>query len=403
MSAIRGLAHMLTRSLEDPNTPITSGSLRDAGMADLWGPAAADSDDPLNIGTFFRCVQILSATVAGLPLVATDNRTANEIEIDAFRPPVLVDGAYSHTRQQIIETVTSHLVMRGNSYIRKWRDRQGRVTQLVPIHPRYVQIKVNGKDRRSGRPLRKIFVVDGSEELTARDVMHIHTLSEDGVEGLSVIRQAARTLSIAGATERTAMRLANAGRPNGILSTDKPINAEQATEVSNRFVERLGQASNNGRPLVLGQGLKWDPVDLSPEDMQFLEQRRFSRSDIAALLGMPGWMAGVEDRTTTWGAGMEQEFRAWVTIMLKPLVQRIEEAIRIQLLDPRQQKAEFALEGLLRGDSAARSSFYTAMITNGCMTPNEVRELEDLPPVEWGDEPYLPYNTPATDAKDSEQ
>lgn len=395
MGALNALARLVERrSLEDPNVPITSAAL--ASVADLWGPAAGDSDDPYSIGTFFRCVQIISATVAGLPLRATQISNRHEIVVPALRAPRLVDGGYALAAEEVIETATSHLVCRGNAYIRKWRDRTGRVVQLVPVHPSHVQVRASDADRRTGRPLRKRFIVDGDEELTERDIMHIHTLSDDGVMGMSVIARAARTLRIAANTEQTAMRLARAGRPNGVLSTDKTVNAEQAKTVSDAFVARLGTASNEGRPLVLGQGLAWTALDLSPEDMQFLEQRRFSKGEIAALLGMPGWMVGDRDKTSAWGTGMEQEFRSWVAITIKPLVQRIERRLAIELLDPYTQKAEFALEGLLRGDSQARAAFYTSMITNGAMTPNEIRELEDLPPVEWGNEPYLPYNTPAS-------
>lgn len=399
MSALDVLAGLIggekRASLENPLTPITEQSLREASVTDMWGVAPLDSDDPYSIGTFFRCVQIIAATVAGLPLRTMQDANRKRLDVPSLREPRLVDGSYALSREQIIETVTSHLVCRGNAYVRKWRDGRGQIVQLVPIHPTNIKVKVNDADRRSGRPLQKRFIVDGREELTQRDIMHIHTLSDDGVVGMSVISRAARTFAIATATERTAQRLGAAGRPNGILSTDKEVNADQAKIVSDAFVSRLGNASNSGRPLVLGKGLTWSPVDLSPEDLEFLEQRRFSKTEVASLLGMPGWMVGDRDKTSAWGTGMEQEFQAWVSITIKPIAQRIERRIAIELLDPYTQKAEFAMEGLLRGDTKARSAFYTAMITNGCMTPNEVRALEDLPPVEWGDEPYLPFNTPA--------
>jgi hypothetical protein len=103
----------------------------------------------------------------------------------------------------------------------------------------------------------------------------------------------------------------------------------------------------------------------------------------------------VSDGVVVHNTGMEQQFTAFVILTLKPYMQRIEQRITREVLDPRTEKAEFKVEGLLRGDSAARAAFYNAGITGGWLVPNEPRALEDLPPVPWGDEPYLPHNMSA--------
>jgi HK97 family phage portal protein len=93
---------------------------------------------------------------------------------------------------------------------------------------------------------------------------------------------------------------------------------------------------------------------------------------------------------------MEQQFATFVKLTLKPYLQRIEQRVTRELL-PSSAYAEFNVEGLLRGDSKARAAFYNAGITGGWLVPNEVRERENLQPVEWGDEPYRPYNQSAAD------
>jgi len=112
-------------------------------------------------------------------------------------------------------------------------------------------------------------------------------------------------------------------------------------------------------------------------------------------------MVGHTEKTTSWGTGLEQQTLGFQKFTLRRRLKRIEQALEKQLLSVPDRLAgitiEFNLEGLLRGDSAARASFYQQMLTNGVMTINEVRALENLPPVEGGDVPRMQMqNVPIT-------
>jgi HK97 family phage portal protein len=109
---------------------------------------------------------------------------------------------------------------------------------------------------------------------------------------------------------------------------------------------------------------------------------------------LPGWIINDQEKSTSWGSGMEQQFIAFVMLSLKPYFQRIEQRLTRELCLPG-DSAKFKIEGLLRGDSKSRAAFYNAGITGGWLVPNNIRPLEDLPPVPWGDEPYRPFNEPA--------
>jgi len=393
--ALSALAGMAARglSLEDPSQPITGGALLSQldDPTQLW--AGGDRVvDPMRIGAALRCVQILSSGVAGCPLYVRDRATNQRVTI-----PALVKNRVGTTPFEMWETVVGHLALWGNAFVRKIYSVGGRLLDLVPIHPARVTIKVVDGDS-VGLPYVKLFVVDGhtSDPLTERDVMHIPAMSLDGVQGLSVIGNMRRTFGLATEAEKLAARLYEKGfLTSGFITTEATLDNEKATILKDRWRAKLAGTDNAYEVAVLDKGAKWQQLTMNPVDAQFLETRQFQTTEIARIFGVPGWIINDQEKSTAWGSGMEQQFIAFVVITLKPYFNRIEQRVTREVIDPESEKAEFKVEGLLRGDSKARAAFYASGIQHGWMVPNEPRELEDLPPVEWGNEPYRPYNEPA--------
>jgi HK97 family phage portal protein len=132
-----------------------------------------------------------------------------------------------------------------------------------------------------------------------------------------------------------------------------------------------------------------------------LESRKFSGEEICRIFGVPPAMVGYGDKASNWGTGKEVDVLGFQKFTLRRRLKRVELAAQKQLLSPADLAAgvtiEFNLEGLLRGDSAARASFYQSGLQNGWTTINEVRALENLPPVEGGDVPRMQMqNVPLT-------
>jgi HK97 family phage portal protein len=134
-----------------------------------------------------------------------------------------------------------------------------------------------------------------------------------------------------------------------------------------------------------------------------LESRAFSVEEICRFFGVPPFMVGHTEKTTSWGTGLEQQILGFQKFTLRRRLKRIEQALMKQLLTAQDRAAgitiEFNLEGLLRGDSKARQAFYTAALGDtqkpGWMVRNEVRRLENLSPIPGWDEP-IPLITAAT-------
>ncbi|MGN8245244.1 phage portal protein [Cellulomonas soli] len=395
MKALDALAGLMARSAEDPSQPIGGERLLSQieSPHELWGNHGGGGN-PMQVGAAYRCIQILASTTAGIPLKVRNRETRNDVHI-----PALAMERVGTTPFEMWETVVSHIATRGNAYVRKVHARDGRLVELMPIAPTRVEVEIlDGDDAAAvGMPFVKRFKIDGGAlSLTERDIMHIPWLSLDGVKGVSPVTLLRKTFERAHRAEDLASRLYDHGLfLSGFLATEDSLTDEQAMILRRRWNARFSGLDHAGDVGVLDNGAKFQQVSMSPADAQFLETRKFNTTDIARIYGLPGWMINDQEKSTSWGTGMEQQFIAFVVLSLQPYFQRIEQRVTREICDPRTESAKFKAEGLLRGDSKARAAFYQAGITGGWMVPNEPRDFEDMPPVPWGDKPYRPFNASA--------
>lgn len=399
MTFLRSLAFNVSEA-ENPTRPLT-----DATLTDILGSGASATgislspEGALRIGTALRGVQITAGTVGALPLLGyrRDDRSR-------FRHTA-VDGTHDddpYTPFEKWETSVAHAMTRGNIYHYKTRDGRGNVLFTTPVHPARVAVDVVEDPRRPG-VWDKVFTIDGKGPFTRYEILHIPMLSLDGIRGLGPIGYARETFNLAAANERAASLLFSQGMmQRGILTTDADLNEGKAAALKKSWREKMGGIDNAQDVAILDKGAKFQALTLSPADAQFLDSRKFSVTDIARLLGLPGWMLNDQEKSTSWGTGMEQQFTTWVKVTLQnTYLARIEQRYSKELL-PKAAYCEFLLEGLLRGDSKARAAFYNAGITGGWLVPNDIRPKENMPPVAWGDEPYRPYNESAAAQQDDD-
>lgn len=376
------------RNLEDPQIPISATDiLAKLGFEKTYAGEHVSEQKVLGIPAFMRGARIISGTEAGLPLKVYASRE-DRTEVDVpWRGVSPTTGATWFERR---ETATLHKVLWGEAFWYKVRE-NGRIVDTFPIHPSRVRIDTVALGREKIRYY-KVYVVDGVTPLTDFEILHVPGPSTDGIRGISMISAHRQSLGIAIAAERTAATLYGQGMfHQGFITHDKPINDEAAKQAKSRWAEMVGRgAQTAGDIVVLGNGGKFQSITMPPGDAQFLESRQFTVSEVARMLGLPPWMLIADSSTSRWGTGMEQEFTAWVMLSVKPEAQRDEQRITSELCTG-DQVAEFVLEGLLRGDSASRATFYASGIQHGWLVPNDIRRKENMEPVPWGDEPYRPF------------
>jgi HK97 family phage portal protein len=242
------------------------------------------------------------------------------------------------------------------------------------------------------------------------NVFHVRGFGGDPRAGLSTLSAGRQVFGLSTATNTAAQTtFANGMRPSGVLTVPTVLKAEQREPLQKALGDQFAGSVNAGRPMVLEAGVTWQQLTINPEDAQMLESRAFSVEEVARLFGVPPHMIGHTEKSTSWGTGLEQQTLGFVQFTLRKRLKRIEQAIEKQLLTPADRAAgvtvEFNLEGLLRGDSKGRAEFFQAALGDtqkpGWMVRNEVRKLENLPPVPGWDEPIAlfqqtPPATPAT-------
>jgi hypothetical protein len=229
----------------------------------------------------------------------------------------------------------------------------------------------------------------GSEAIYSNDqILQIRGPSDDGLNGMRIVEECKEAIALARACEIHGARFfANGARPGFVLSTDGNLNAEARETLANQWDRRHGGPSNAGKTAVLTGGLK--PYQLpqsSNSDAQYLELREYQLREIARLFRVPGHLLGL-------GTGSPQADIEFVTHTILPWLRRFESACTRDLIaDDDRYLVEFDIRGLLRGDAASRASFMRSLWEIGALNTDEIRELENMDPVEGGSVRYRPLN-----------
>lgn len=372
------------------------------GRASHSGENVTDSS-ALALSAVWGCVNLISGTISTLPFMVY-KRDAQGQRVEARDHPlyrVLHDSPNAdQTAVDFWDWMAAAIELNGNAYARISRSGNGKISGLTPVAPDAVKV-----ERLDNGSISYEWTEDGkSYSLTEKDVLHVRGFGGNPLGGLSTLKFGRQIFGLAQAQERVAGETFRNGlRPSGVLTFSDFLSAEHRQLAETKLVEKFTGAMNAGRPMVLEGGSTWQQLTISPEDAQMLESRSFSVEEICRMFSVPPFMIGHTEKSTSWGTGIEQQTIGFQKFTLRRRLKRIEQAVAKQLLSAQDRAqgvtVEFNLEGLLRGDTASRGDFYTTMTTIGAMTINEVRRLENLPPVPGGDVPRMQMqNIPITEA-----
>jgi HK97 family phage portal protein len=220
----------------------------------------------------------------------------------------------------------------------------------------------------------------------ARSILHWRDKG-NGIIGMSRLDFMRSSVGVAiAAQNHTESSYRKSGKRPGVLLIDKLLTKEQREKIRENYAGLVEGANDD--LLVLEAGAKFEPLSLSPADMQLLDTRRFAVEDIARWFGVPSVMINDTAKTTTWGTGIEQLIEGFYKFRLRPMLESLEQAIDRRVFTPRQREryvAEFSLDAILRGSFKDRLTAASTAVQNGLMTRNEWRQMENLPPMDGGD------------------
>jgi HK97 family phage portal protein len=353
----------------------------------------------MRISSIYACVALIGGAVSSLPL-RFYRRTSDNSREQYFPDEYWMFNEEAFTcwaAAPAWEYSLQSLLLRGDSFWRIHRRSltSPRIAGFEPLNPDTVEVR-RVRDRLQYRvtpqPSQALSTPNPATVLLDQDdVLHIPGPGFDGLRGLSQISSALRAPGAValGADEYSGAFFRNSARPDIVLETDANLTRDQMSLLRTQWEDRYGGAANAYKPAVLQGGLKAKPITVNAVDAQLIETRRFQVEDIARIFGVPPHMVG-QATVSTWGTGIEQMSIGFVKYTLQRHLVKFEQEINRKLFRTTRNFCEFDTTGLERGDIKTRFEAYRIGLgragEKGWMTPNEVRQLENLPPIDDGDE-----------------
>jgi HK97 family phage portal protein len=297
-------------------------------------------------------------------------------------------------------------LLRQNAYAVIIRDNRGIPVELIPVNPDAVLTleattgEIFYNVNRIG--LWQIAMLRGfPTAIPEDDIFHLRGITFNALVGASTIGLGRDALGLAMGLEQQAVRWMGAGaRPSGILTSDKMLDETAAKRLKAQWEELNAGIINAGKTAVLEDGVKWQQLQMTSVDLQFLPQREFSVLEICRLFGVPPHKVYVTDRAAS--MNIPQQDQDYFNSTVSPDLVRFEEKIRqVFRLDLEVENGDDGIfvqmdeSQLLRADILTRANALRLGILSGYLTQNEARHTENLPPKDGGDVLLVPANTAA--------
>lgn len=348
-----------------------------------------NEDTAMQVAAFNRGLIYLSTQIAKLPWELKDaqnNLLRNSIsdllnlcpnpEINAFRwRLVMVQQAVIH----------------GNSYAEIERDGAGRAIALWPLESARMQLM-----RTRGGQLVYVYAdpENGDIYLQPRDVYHLPNFhTKDGLVGQGVVSYGRDVLGIQIAADNMAAGIFyNSGIPSGVLEHPAKLSDEAYKRLKTSWDEQQG-GKKTGSTSILEEGMKYNPINVQPDVLQFLESRQFGVLEISRFLGIPP--TKLFDTKAATYSNVEQANLEVATDTLDTWATNLEMEADVKILNNRfaGRFTDIDLYSVFRGDMKSRSDYFKTMMGVGAMTPNQIRAREGLPGYgKEGDNYYIATN-----------
>ena len=351
-----------------------------------------NTETALRFTAVFAAIKLLSENIAGLPksvmLRTEDGGYKPAVEHPAHKLLYVRPNAYMDVFTFWF-TILAWFLGKGNALAVVRYDR-GKPVALHPVNPDWVKVVfVNGE---------KMYVVKAKDPnfsfldgtYLEHEMLHFMFFTFDGLWGVDPISYNAAAIGEGIAAQKfTADYFRTGGAIKGTIETDQALGDDDYE----RFMNHYQATATNGATPLLEYGFKYKAINLSPEASQLIQAKIFSIDDIARIYCIPPHMLAELSHATF--SNIEQQNIFFGEYSLRPICKRLEKQLELKLFNDAergQYHVKFDLNGLMRGDAAARANFYTQGINAGWMTPNEAREFEGMKRLEGLDEPRIPLN-----------
>lgn len=349
----------------------------------------------MNFSAVFAAHKILAESKAMLPMMLFERLQPRGKTPAKKHPlyPILHDVSNPEMDAYLVsEVLTGNLVGRGSSYAKIDYDNSGRITALWPIPTGRVT-------KRRNQQLQLVFDVampSGQTKTYRRDeIFWLRGFSPDGINTYTPIQLQAQGIGLALAAEGYgATFFGNGARPGGVLQSDAALSDTAYQRVKQSWKDTHGGVSKSNTVAILEEGLKWQDTSIPNEDAQFLQTRVFQVEEIARWYRIPNMMLNMSGANSTY-ASVEAYGLQFVIYTLYPWLVRWEKAVSMQLLLESEREKYFAehiMAAILRGDTTSRFAAYGTGRQWGWLSVNDIRDLENMNPIDGGDVYLQPSN-----------
>ena len=342
------------------------------------------------LSTVYRCVDVISDSVAQLPLEPYFKDSAGYKEKYVKHPTYYLlnkEPNKKMSRFTFIKTLVVSTLLKGNGYAYIERDNKGDAIALHYLPNEYVTVT----DSKDGIK----YSVVGRGNVEPCNMIHILNFSYDGITGISTLNHARLTLGLASDAESHAQGFFKGGANlAGILKVQSNLTTKQKQDLKSSWQTAFSPVTGTPNGVAVLEGnMDFQPITVNPADAQLLETREFNVIDICRFFGVSPVKAF--DLSKSSYSTVEATQLAFLTDTLAPLLEKIELEFERKLYKPSERnniEVRFNTEVLLRADKASLASYYNTLFQIGVISPNEIRKVLDLPAIENGDKTFVQVN-----------
>lgn len=404
---------------------IDSAAVRrgDAVWESLTGGFHSPSETAaMRVTAVYACVQLITGAISSMPMHVYARARDGDLSRDQSTPLWWILNEEFSPRWPAAagwSFLVASKLLHGDAFAEIIRDRNGNIKGLMPIHPLRVEAIASPDGwRLVYRVQPDITILSPTPEAQAvrtidqDDMLHIPGFGYDGLRGVSALRNSlstAGTLAIS-AQDFSASFLKNLGRPDFALTTPNNLEDAQFARLQDSLDQHKGPM-NSGKPMILEGGLDIKTLTMPLEEMQLLETRKFQVEEICRAFGVPPFMIGHTEKTSSWGTGVAAMGAGFVRFALRDHLNAFQNEINRKFFRTASRVAEFDTAELERADlGVMMTALRTALGRAGeapIMSIEEVRTMLRLPKQITGTAPVQTAPTapdgvqpPETDAED---
>ncbi len=345
------------------------------------------------LSTVYRCVEVISDSVAQLPL------EPYRIDSNGYKLKFTSHPTYKllnkepnprMTRFDFIKVMIVSTLLKGNGYAYIERDDKGNAQGLHFIPAELVTI-IRPKSLNEAVS----YSIAGLGKVESCNMVHIKNFSYDGIEGVSTLRHARNTLGLSTDAEAHAAGFFKGGANlAGILKSQTNLNSQQKNELKRSWQMAFSPATGTPNGVAVLEGnLSFEPITVNPTDAQLLETRQFNVVDICRFFGVSPVKAF--DLTKSSYSTVEATNLSFLTETLSPLLEKIELEFERKLYKPSEKDSidvRFDTATLLRADKQSLANYYQTLFNIGVVSPNDIRKQLDMDAIEGGDNTFVQVN-----------